>query len=127
MTKTAIRWKAEKSLPNIPSPVLYQGVLYVLKEGGILTAYAPADGKILKQGRVDGAVDTYFASPVASDGKLFTAAKGGKVAVLKAGAEWEVLRVNDLEEEVWATPAVEGGRLFVRTQNALYCFGEQAP
>jgi outer membrane protein assembly factor BamB len=126
LTKTAIRWKAEKTLPNIPSPVLYRGVLYVLKEGGILTAYAPADGKILKQGRVDGAVDTYFASPVASDGKLITAAKGGKVAVVKAGAEWEVLRVNDLEEEVWATPAVEGGRLFVRTQNALYCFGTQA-
>lgn len=125
LTGTAIKWKAEKSLPNIPSPVLYRNVLYVLREGGILTAYDPAAGNILKQGRVEGAIDGYFASPVASDGKLITAAKGGKVAVLKAGTDWFVMQVNDLEEEIWATPAIEGGRLFLRTQNALYCFGLQ--
>lgn len=123
LTATAVKWKAEKSLPNIPSPVLYRDVLYVLKEGGILTAYHPADGRILKQGRVEGAIDAYFASPVASDGKIITAAKGGKVAVVAAGAEWSVLHVNDLEEEIWATPAIADGRLFVRTQNAAYCFG----
>lgn len=123
LTKTAIRWKAEKTLPNIPSPVLYRDVLYVLKEGGILTAYNPADGAILKQGRVEGALDAYFASPIASDGKLITAAKGGKVAVLKAGPDWGVLHVNDLDEEIWATPAIAGGRLYVRTQQSLYCFG----
>lgn len=123
LTKTAIRWKAEKTLPNIPSPVLYRGVLYVLKEGGILTAYNPADGAILKQGRVEGALDAYFASPIASDGKIITAAKGGKVAVLKAGPDWGVLHVNDLDEEIWATPAIAGGRLYVRTQQSLYCFG----
>ena len=123
LTRTAVKWKAEKSLPNIPSPLLYRNVLYVLKEGGILTAYDPAEGRILKQGRVEGAVDAYFASPVASDGKIITAAKDGKVAVLKAGADWSVQQVNDLGEEIWATPAIEGGRLFVRTQNALYCFG----
>ncbi len=96
LTATAIRWKAEKTLPNIPSPIFYRDVLFVLREGGILTAYAPADGKILKQGRITGAVDTYFASPVASDGKLITASKEGKVAVLKAAPEWEVIIVNDL-------------------------------
>lgn len=122
LTPTAIRWKAEKSLPNIPSPLLYQNILYVLREGGILTAYNPESGDVLKQGRVDGAIDTYFASPIASDGKLFTAAKGGKIAVLRAGAEWSVLQVNDLQEEIWATPAIASGRLYVRTQNALYCF-----
>jgi outer membrane protein assembly factor BamB len=123
ITKKAVKWKAEKSLPNIPSPLLYKGVLYILKEGGILTAYNPRTGEILKQGRVEGALDAYFASPVAGDGKIFTAAKDGKIAVLKAAPEWEVLRVNDLEEEVWATPAIEDGNLYIRTQSALYCFG----
>lgn len=123
VTAKAVAWKAEKQLPNIPSPLVYRGVLYILKEGGILTAYEPATGKVLKQGRVEGALDAYFASPVAGDGKLFLAGKGGKLAVVRAGAEWEVARVNDLDEETWATPAIDSAHLYVRTQQALYCFG----
>jgi outer membrane protein assembly factor BamB len=122
LTAQAILWRAEKSLPNIPSPLLYKGVLYILKEGGILTAYDPTDGRILKQGRIEGAVEGYYASPIAGDGKVFTAAQDGKVAVLSAGADWRVLKVNDLQEEIWATPAIESGRLYLRTQSALYCF-----
>jgi outer membrane protein assembly factor BamB len=123
VTKTAVRWRAGKQLPNIPSPVLYQGILYVLKEGGILTAYEAKTGEVVKQGRVEGALDGYFASLVASDGKIFSASQKGKLSVLKAGREWELLKVNDLEEEIWATPAVDGGRLYLRTQKGLYCFG----
>jgi outer membrane protein assembly factor BamB len=123
VTSTAVVWKAEKQLPNIPSPLLYKGVLYILKEGGILTAYEPATGRVLRQGRVEGALDGYFASPVAGDGKLFLAAQSGKVAVVQAGAEWTVARVNDLDEETWATPAIDSAHLYVRTQRALYCFG----
>ena len=125
VTAKAVVWKAEKQLPNIPSPLLYRGVLYILKEGGILTAYEPATGKVLKQGRVEGALDGYFASPVAADGKLFLAAQSGKVAVVNAGAEWTVAGVNDLDEETWATPAIDSAHLYVRTQRALYCFGLQ--
>jgi outer membrane protein assembly factor BamB len=126
LTNKAVLWKAERSLPNIPSPLLYQDVLYVLKEGGILTSYDPKTGQVLKQGRVEGALDAYFASPIAADGKLFTVAKNGKMAVLKAAGQWEVIAVNDLDEETWATPAIEDGRLYVRTQSALYCFGEKS-
>lgn len=123
ITAKAIRWKAGKSLPNIPSPVLYKGVVYLLKEGGILSAYDAATGATLKQGRVEGALDPYYASPIASDGKIYTASQKGKVAVVEAaGANWKVLHVNDLAEEIWATPAIDSGRLFIRTQSALYCF-----
>jgi len=52
LTATNILWRYDKSLPNIPSPLLYNGVLFVLKEGGILTSLDPASGKVLKQGRV---------------------------------------------------------------------------
>lgn len=123
ITARAVKWRAEKSLPNIPSPVLYKGVVYVLKEGGILSAYDAATGATLKQARVDGALDPYYASPIAGDGKIFTASQHGKVAVVEAaGANWKVLHVNDLAEEIWATPAIENARLFIRTQSALYCF-----
>jgi outer membrane protein assembly factor BamB len=124
LTEKAVKWRAEKSLPNIPSPVLYKGAVYILKEGGILSAYDAASGATLKQGRVEGALDPYYASLVAGDGKIYAASQKGKVAVVEAsGAAWKVLQVNDLGEEIWATPAIDNGRLYVRTQSALYCFG----
>jgi outer membrane protein assembly factor BamB len=122
VTSSHVLWRYEKSLPNIPSPLLYKGVLYILKEGGILTALDPAYGKVLKQARIPGAVDQYFASPVAADGKIITASQQGKVAVLRAGAEWELLSVNDFGEEIWATPAIADNQIFIRTHSKLYCF-----
>jgi outer membrane protein assembly factor BamB len=74
-------------LSNIPSPVLYKGVLYILREGGILTALDPAKGTVLKQGRVEGALATYYASPVAADGKIYSISQDCKMAVVKAGLE----------------------------------------
>jgi outer membrane protein assembly factor BamB len=122
VTKSHVVWRHEKGLPNIPSPLVYQNVLFMLREGGILTSFNPTDGHIYKQGRVEGAVDTYFASPVLADGKLITASRDGKVAVIKPAAQWEVMSVGDFGEEIWATPAAADGQLFVRTQKALYCF-----
>ena len=121
MTKTHVLWRYDKSLPNIPSPLLYKDVLYVLREGGILTSFKPKDGAVLKQGRVQGAVDDHIASPIAADGKLITASKDGKVAVIRPGAQWTVCPVGDFKEEIWSTPAAAGRQLFVRTAKALYC------
>src|SRR5258706_3376144 len=95
----------------------------MLGEGGVLPALNPATGEVLKQGRLQGALDPYFASPVAADDKIFTMSLNGKLAVLKAGPEWEILSVSDLGEECWATPAIADGRLYVRTVSAIYCFG----
>jgi hypothetical protein len=62
---------------------------------------------------------------VAADGKIYTVSQNGKVAVLKAGAQWELLSVNDLAEECWATPAIAGGRVYIRTKTTLFCFGNR--
>jgi outer membrane protein assembly factor BamB len=119
----AIRWRLQKNIPYIPAPLLYQGVYYMVKTGGIITSIDPATGRILKQGRSPGALGEYYASPVAADGKVFLANTEGKITVLKAGAEWEVLAVNEIADEISATPALSGGRVFVRTRSAVYCFG----
>lgn len=124
VTATHVLWRHEKSLPNIPSPVLYGGVVYLLKEGGVFTSLDAATGKVLKQGRLEGAVDPYYSSPVAGAGKIYAVSQHGKVSVVQAAGEWQSLSVADLEEECWATPAIGGGRLYIRTQKALYCFGE---
>ncbi|MDX1982355.1 MAG: PQQ-binding-like beta-propeller repeat protein [Bryobacteraceae bacterium] len=125
VTATNSLWKYTKTLPNVPSPLLYQGVLYLMKEGGILTTINPDDGSVLKQGRLQGALSPYFSSPVGADGKVYVSSEAGNVVVLKAGKEWEVLRVNDLDDMIYATPAIADNRIYLRTRSALYCFAKK--
>jgi outer membrane protein assembly factor BamB len=124
MTSQNFLWRYTKSLPNATSPLLYQNVLYLLKEGGIFTSLDPQKGEVLKQARLTGALGAYYSSPVAGDGKIYTASEDGKVSVLKAGGEWEILKVNDLGEECWASPAIVDSKIYLRTQSALYCFAK---
>jgi hypothetical protein len=79
---------------------------------------------VQKQGRLKGAIDKYFASPVGADGKMFLISQDGTVSVVSAAADWQVLAVNALDDEVFATPAISDGRIYVRTKSALYAFGK---
>lgn len=123
LESSAIKWRFKRNLPYVPAPVLYDGVFYMVKSGGIVTTLNPATGALLKQGRSEKAPGDYYASPVAADGKVYLLSEEGKMTVLKAGAQWEVLAVNDLREECNATPAISAGRIFVRTHETLYAFG----
>jgi outer membrane protein assembly factor BamB len=123
LTSSNVVWRLKKGYPSIPAPLIYRGVMYLMKEGGIVSSLDPSSGELLKQGRTPEALEEYYASPVAADGKIFVISASGKVTVLKAGAQWEILGTSDLGEEVWATPAIAGGNLYIRTRNALYSFG----
>ncbi len=123
-TNAAIRWRYQRPVPQVPSTLLYKGVLYMINDSGILLSFDPATGNVLKQGRLHGAIDKYFASPVAADGKVFVIGQGGQVSVLKAAGDWQVLAVNELDDEVFATPAIADGRIYIRTRSALYSFGK---
>jgi len=123
-TANAIRWRYQKPVPQVPSTLLYKGVLYMINDSGILLSFDPITGKVLKQGRLHGAIDKYFSSPVGADDKVYLIGEAGAVSVLKANAEWEVLAVNELDDEVFATPAIADGHLYIRTRSALYCFGK---
>jgi outer membrane protein assembly factor BamB len=122
-TANAIRWRYTKPVPQVPSTLLYKGVLYMINDSGILISFDPATGSVIKQGRLHGAIDKYFSSPVAADDKVFLVGQGGQVSVLKAAGEWEVLKVNELDDEVFATPAIADGRIYIRTRSAMYAFG----
>jgi outer membrane protein assembly factor BamB len=125
-TATAIRWRYQKPVPQVPSTLLYKGVLYMINDSGILISFDPATGNVLKQGRLHGAIDKYFSSPVAADDKVFLIGQGGQVSVLKAAGEWQVLAVNELDDECFATPAIADGRIYIRTRSALYAFGKSS-
>jgi outer membrane protein assembly factor BamB len=123
MTDSAIRWKYQRSVPQLPSPLIYQGVLYMVNDNGIVTTLNPQTGDVLKQGRLTGAPGAVFASPVAADGHVFFATEAGAIVVVSPGGDLEVEQVNPLNEEVYATPALADGRIYVRTTRALYAFG----
>ena len=122
MTGSAVKWKYLRPVPQVPSTVLYQGVLYMVNDSGILISFNPATGEVIKQGRLKGAIDKYFASPIGADGKIWLVSQDGTVSVVSAKGDWEVVQVNTLDDEVFATPVPADGELFIRTRSALYNF-----
>ena len=123
MTETAVRWKYQRSVPQLPSPLLYEGVLWMVNDGGIVTTLDPEKGTVIKQGRLTGALGAYYASPVAADGHVFFVSEPGTVAVLPPSGDLTPIAVNALGEETYATPAFADGRVYVRTTRALWAFG----
>jgi outer membrane protein assembly factor BamB len=124
MTDTNIVWQYHRAVPQLPSPLLYEGVLYMVNDGGIVTSLDPKTGERIAQGRLKGAVDKYYASPVASNGKVYMLSEQGKMAVLKPDGSLETIAVSDLGEPCYATPAIGSeGRMYLRTVTTLYCFG----
>jgi outer membrane protein assembly factor BamB len=120
LTATGVLWRYDRSVPVVSSPLLYGGILYTIKDGGILTALDAKSGAVLKQARLRDAVDSYYSSPVAADGKIYLLSENGKATVVEPGREWRQLSTTDLEEPCYATPAIAGGRIFLRTMHALY-------
>ena len=125
LTDTNVLWRYRKSLPNTPSPLLYKGVIYMVKGGGIVTSLDAARGTVLKQARVREAVEDYWASVVAGDDKVFLVSQACAITVLSATGEWDVLATNRLDDECFATPAIADGRIYLRTLKALYSFGKR--
>ncbi len=117
-----IAWKHTRGVPEIPSPLYHDGRVYMVKNGGIFTSLDAKTGTLLYQERI-GAGGPYYASPVAGDNKIYMASARGDVTVLAAADELNILATNKLGERILATPAVIGGKVYVRTEKALYAFG----
>lgn len=122
ITDTHVLWQYQKSLPDVPGVLMYRGVLYLIRNGGILQTLDPAKGEVAKQGRLPHALDEYYASPVAGDGKVYLISRNGSVSVLEAGRDWGIASTGEFNEEVFATPAIADGHIWVRTTTALYDF-----
>lgn len=119
-----IVWKYEKGIPECPSPLFYKGRVYLLKNGGMLTCLDAGTGELKYQERI-GAGGPYYASPVAGDGKIYTASARGKLAVIQAGDCFKVLSVHDFADRIGATPALVDGKMYLRTGKRLYAFGKK--
>jgi outer membrane protein assembly factor BamB len=123
VTTTHVLWSQEKYLPVIPSPLYYRGRVYLARNGGLFAALDARTGKPLRQGRLYG-TSNYYSSPVGADGKVWFASQSGDVTVARVEPDWRVVCRARFGEEIFATPAVVDGRLYLRTTGHLYCFGK---
>ena len=119
-------WRTHTAVGESASPLLYDGQLYVLVQKGVVTAYEAETGTVRFRKRLPSGA--YLASLVAGDGKVYAYNNAGVTAVLGSGPAFEQLAVNDLGERgSIATPALAGGRIYLRTAKNLVCIEGAAP
>ena len=123
VTTTHVLWQYERSLPDVPAPLVYNDVVFLVRSGGIATTLDAKTGRVVKQARLTGALEDYYSSPVGVDGKVYVASEHGKIVVLTAAGNWEILAVNDFDSGIYATPAVSESTMYIRTRDALYAVG----
>jgi len=125
VTETHVAWKATRGLPYVPSPVYYDGRLYIVKDGGLISSFKARTGEpVYVQERIPEAAGSYYASPVAADGRIYLASLQGKLTVLDAQADLpKVIHQTAFGERISATPALVGDHLYLRTAGHLYAFG----
>src|SRR5207237_6253985 len=115
------KWRLASGTPDVASPLLYDGIVYLSDNGGTLTALDAATGTPLYKERPD--KDNHFASPAAGDGKIYLPGRKGTVSVVAAGREFKVLSVNKLADAFDASPTISGGRLYLRGASHLWAIG----
>ncbi len=118
-----VAWELRRGIPETPSLLYLKGRLYLMRDGGLLTCVKASSGEELFRKRIRGAPGQYIASPVAARDQIIVASVRGRVAVIEAADELKVLAVNRLEEKIYATPAIAGDTLYIRTEEHLYAFG----
>jgi outer membrane protein assembly factor BamB len=121
----SIAWSLDRDTPYVPSPLLYDGVLYFLKtNSGILSAFDARTGRAHYQlQRLEG-VPNVFASPVGAQGRVYISGREGMTMVLKHGPAFEVLAKNKLDDGFDASPALVDGEILLRGQQFLYSIAE---
>jgi len=120
-----VNWYQKLAGPYIPTPVPYRGSLWVVYDKGILARYDAATGVREFRARIQSSAGAFSASPWAYRGKVFAIDEEGTTIVFEAGDEFEQLHSNPLDERTFASPAIVGDRLLIRTQSRLYSIRER--
>ena len=120
-----IKWTNQRGNSYTPSPVLHDGILYLLADNGVLSAFDALTGEVhYMQQRMPG-FPSYKASPVAAGGHLYTASENGMATVIKLGKQFEVVAANKMGDEMFvSSPVIVDGDLFLRSQDELFCISE---
>ena len=123
VSKSHVVWETATGAPYISSLVFNAGLIYMATDVGAITVVDAETGQRVFQQRVDG---IFSASPVAGDGKIYFVSETGETIVLQGGRTPTVLARNDLGERAVASPAISNGRIFIRTDDHVFCIGAKA-
>jgi outer membrane protein assembly factor BamB len=121
VSKSHVLWRVDTGAPYVSSLIYYDGLLYMAGDVGVLSAMDAKTGQRIWQERTGG---IFTASPVAADGKIYLLSEDGQTIVLAAGKVPRVLARNRLEARQLASPAISGGRLYIRTDDAVIAVGK---
>ena len=119
-SSASVAWRKQRGSPYTPTPIVYDGHLYVGNDNGVLTVYNAATGAQLYQNRIGTTNSTFSASPIAADGRLYFSSEDGEVFVVKAGPVYQLLATNRMGEPLMATPAASDGVILIRGQRHLF-------
>lgn len=120
-----IAWKLDKFTPYVPSALVYQDIVYVVTDKGILSAYDAKTGEQhYEPSRIPG-INAINMSPVGAQDRVYFLSEDGSMVVIKAGTKVEVLATNELPEKFLASPAIVNGTMLLRGENTLYCIREK--
>jgi outer membrane protein assembly factor BamB len=117
------QWRMPKNTPDVPSPLVHDGLVYLCREDGTLICLDAKTGKELYMESLH--KQRYRASPVFADGKIYLTARDGVISVVKAGPKFELLAVNHMNDDISASPVVANGRIYLRGFHALYAIEER--
>lgn len=128
VTESHVAWSSPKGSPFVPSPLLVGDYLYTVNDmASIASCHDARTGRTVAQIRLGEARrEGFSASPVAVEGKIFFTNDDGETFVLNAAPDFKLLHVNQLGEQILASPALVGGRWYLRTAGHLICIGKKS-
>jgi outer membrane protein assembly factor BamB len=113
-------WSRQGRGPYMPTPLVYDGTLYILQNNGVFDAYDLETGREIYRTRIPHLGSGFSASPVAADGKIYLSNEDGEIVVIKAGREPRHVATNSMGELLMATPALSDGVMFVRGARSVF-------
>ena len=116
-------WRMDDNTPDVPSPLVHDGLVYLCRENGVLLCLDAKTGEKLYMERTHS--QRHRGSPVFADGKIFLTARDGHVTVVKPGRTFEILANNEIGEPVSSSPAIAGGRIYLRSYDSLFAIGKK--
>jgi outer membrane protein assembly factor BamB len=123
VTSSHVLWQESRSVAEAPTPLYSNGRVYMVTNGGVVTCMEAATGKLVFRNRL-GAGGSYFASPVLAGGNVYFSSGDGMVSVIRDSDRFELVSKSDLQEPIFATPAILDGTVYLRTDQHLYAFGK---
>ncbi|QQS48528.1 MAG: PQQ-binding-like beta-propeller repeat protein [Acidobacteriota bacterium] len=116
----SIVWSRSGRGSYMPTPLIYEGILYVLANNGVFDAYDLKTGEEIYRQRLENVGSGFSASPVAADGRIYLSSEDGDIIVIEAGRKFRQIAVNPMGELLMATPAISEGVMYVRSAGSLF-------